>query len=104
MKLTVLASCVLAAAVSAGLAAQGGGATNTEQTIMGCVKGDGTDANPWMLTGVVIPPPPAAAPAGGGGGRGGGGRGGGRGGVAAASSAELQTERHQHDAVGRRTR
>ena len=63
MKLTVLGTLVLAGAVIAGLAAQG-----TEQTIMGCVKGDGTDANPWMLIGVVIPPPPPAAPAGGGGG------------------------------------
>ena len=56
MKLTVLSTLVLAGAVIAGLAAQG-----TEQTIMGCVKGDGTDANPWMLTGVVIPPPPPAS-------------------------------------------
>ena len=72
MKLRVLGTLVLAGAVMAGLAAQG-----TEQTIMGCVKGDGTDANPWMLTGVVIPPPPPAAPAGGGGR--GGGRAGGRG-------------------------
>jgi hypothetical protein len=76
MKLTVLASVALAAAVTAGVAAQGG--STTEQTIMGCVKGDGTDANPWMLVGVVIPPPPPPPPPGPpGGGRGGGGRGGG---------------------------
>jgi hypothetical protein len=71
MKLTVLAGVVLAAAVTAGVAAQSGSAT--EQTIMGCVKGDGSDASPWMLVGVVIPPPPPPPPAGPpGGGRGGG--------------------------------
>ncbi len=75
MTVSVLGTLVFAGFVVAGLAAQG-----TEQTIMGCVKGDGTDANPWMLIGVVIPPPPPAAPAGGGGR---GGRGGGRGGDAA---------------------
>jgi hypothetical protein len=61
MKLFVLGTIVLATVVTAGLAAQGGAA---EQTIMGCVAGEGTEASPWMLTGVVIPPPPAA-PAGG---------------------------------------
>jgi hypothetical protein len=74
MKLTVLGSVVFVAAVTSGLAAQGPNAANTERTIMGCVAGDGSDASPWMLTGVIIPvPPPAPA----GGGRGGGGRGGG---------------------------
>jgi hypothetical protein len=53
MKLRVLGTLVLAGGVMVGLGAQG-----TEQTIMGCVKGDGTDASPWMLIGVVIPPPP----------------------------------------------
>src|SRR4029450_1716838 len=76
MKLTVLAGVVLAAAVTAGVAAQSG-STTTEQTIMGCVKGDGSDANPWMLVGVVIPPPPPPPPAGPPGGGGRGGRGGG---------------------------
>jgi hypothetical protein len=80
MKLIVLGSLVFVAAVGAGLAAQGGSTgSGTEQTIMGCVKGDGTDANPWMLTGVVIPPPPPPPPPpGAGGGRGGARGGGGR--------------------------
>ena len=74
MKLTILGGVVFVAAITAGLAAQAPDAT-TERTIMGCVKGDGTEASPWTLTGVIIPvPPPAAAPGGGGGGRGGGGR------------------------------
>ena len=78
MKLTVIGSVALAAAVVAGLAAQGGSsASGTEQTIMGCVKGDGSDANPWTLAGVVIPPPPPLPPPGPpGGGRGRGGEGG----------------------------
>src|ERR1700748_1579387 len=86
MKLgVVLGGWVLAGAVAAvaGLAAQG-----TEQTIMGCVKGDGTDANPWTLIGVVIPPPPPAPPAGGGGVARGAGRGGGRGDAAAAGGGQ----------------
>jgi hypothetical protein len=80
MKVIVLVSLAFVAAVGAGLAAQGGATgSGTEQTIMGCVKGDGTDANPWMLTGVVIPPPPPPPPPGGpGGGRGARGGGGGR--------------------------
>ena len=81
MKLTVvLCSIVLVAAVGAGLTAQGGGATN-EQTITGCVKGDGSEARPWTLAGVVIlppaPVPPPGPPGGGRGARGGGGRDGG---------------------------
>jgi len=48
------------------------------QTIIGCVKGDGSAQNPWTLADVVIPPP--APPNAGRGGRGGpgGGRGAGR--------------------------
>jgi hypothetical protein len=72
MKLTVLGSVVFVAAVSWGLAAQGPNAGNTERTIMGCVAGDGSDASPWMLTGVIIYPPAPPAPAGGGRGAGGG--------------------------------
>jgi hypothetical protein len=74
MKLTILGGVVFVAAITAGLAAQAPDAT-TERTIMGCVKGDGTEANPWTLTGVIIPVPPPPAPPGAGGGRGGGGRG-----------------------------
>ncbi len=86
MKLTILGGVVFVAVITAGLAAQGPDAT-TERTIMGCVKGDGTEANPWTLTGVIIPvPPPAAAPGGGGG----GGRGGG---VAAARRAAHRQRR-----------
>ena len=81
MKLTVLGSVVFVAAVASGLAAQGPNAANTERTIMGCVAGDGSDASPWMLAGVIIYPPAAPAPAGGGRGAGrGAGGGGGRGG------------------------
>jgi hypothetical protein len=79
MKLTVIGSVALAAALVAGLAslaAQGGSsASGTEQTIMGCVKGDGSDASPWTLAGVVIPPPPPLPPPGPPGGRGRGGEG-----------------------------
>jgi hypothetical protein len=95
MKL-VLGSLVLVAAVGAGLAAQGGSDATTERTIMGCVKGDGTEASPWTLAGVVIippaPVPPPPPPGGGGRGARGGGDGreggppaaGGRGGRGAA--------------------
>jgi len=73
----VLGSLVLVAAVGAGLAAQGGSDATTERTIMGCVKGDGSEASPWTLAGVVIippaPVPPPGPPGGGRGARGGGG-------------------------------
>jgi hypothetical protein len=52
-------------------------AAPAEQTVIGCVRGEGTAQAPWVLAGVVIPPP---APAGAGrGGGGGAGRGAGRG-------------------------
>src|ERR1700730_15488914 len=93
MKLTVLGSVVFVAAVASGLAAQGPNAANTERTIMGCVAGDGSDASPWMLTGIIVYPPAAPAPAGGGGGAGrGAGRGGGRGGGGAPGAAEAPAE------------
>jgi hypothetical protein len=92
MKRTVLGSLVFVAAVASGLAAQGPNAANTERTIMGCVAGDGSDASPWMLTGVIIYPPAPPAPAGGrGGGRGAGG-GGGRGGGGAPGAAGAPAE------------
>jgi hypothetical protein len=79
MKLAMLGGVVAICAATAIVAAQQPAAT--EQTVIGCLKGEGTAQSPWMLTGVVIPPP---APAGRGGG---GGRGGGRGGGAGAPAA-----------------
>jgi hypothetical protein len=90
MKDTVLGSMLFVAAVTSGLAAQGPNAATTERTIMGCVAGDGSDANPWTLAGVIIyppaPPPARGDGAGRGAGRGAGG-GAGRGGDAAAGGA-----------------
>jgi len=73
MKLAVLGGVAVICAAAAIVAAQAPAEQQT-QTVIGCVKGEGTAQSPWMLTGVVIPPPPAP-----GAGRGGGGRGGGRG-------------------------
>ena len=58
------------------------------QTIIGCVKGDGSAQNPWALADVVIPPPAPANAGRGGAGRGGagGGRGAGREGGAPAAA------------------
>ena len=75
MKLAVLGGVIALCAATAIVAAQQAPPAET-QTILGCLKGEGTAQSPWMLTGVVIPPP--APP---GAGRGGGGRGGGRGGA-----------------------
>jgi len=72
MKLAVLGGVAVICAAAAIVAAQAPAEQQT-QTVIGCVKGEGTAQSPWMLTGVVIPPPPAP-----GAGRGGGGRGGGR--------------------------
>jgi len=90
MKLTVLGSVIFVAAVTSGLAAQGPNAANTERTIMGCVAGDGSDASPWMLTGVIIPPPAPPAPAGGGRGAGRGAAGGRGGGAPGAGGAPAE--------------
>ncbi len=77
MKLAVLGGVVALCAATAIVAAQQAAPTE-QQTILGCLKGEGTAQSPWMLTGVVIPPPaPPNAGRGGGGGRG-GGRGAGR--------------------------
>ena len=79
MKLAVLGGAALVCAATAVVIGQAPAApTNQTQTVIGCVKGEGTTQSPWVLAGVVIPPP-AAAPAGRGGGRGGPGAGGGRG-------------------------
>jgi len=73
MKLAVLGGVALMCAATAFVAAQA--PTPEEQTVIGCVRGDGTAKAPWVLAGVVIPPP---APAGRGGRGGPGGRGAGR--------------------------
>jgi hypothetical protein len=78
MKLAVLGGMAAICAATAIVAAQAPASTDQTQTIIGCLKGEGTAQSPWMLTGVVIPPP-APANAGRGGGAG-GGRGAGRGG------------------------
>jgi hypothetical protein len=73
MKLAVLGGVALVCATTAVVVAQGQATAPQVQTVIGCVKGEGTTQSPWILAGVVIPPP-AAAPAGrGGGGRGAGG-------------------------------
>ena len=79
MKLAVLAGAVAMCGATAIAAAQQPSPAEQTQTILGCVKGEGTLQSPWMLTGVVIPAPvPANAGRGvGAGGRGGVGRGGG---------------------------
>jgi len=72
MKLAVLGGVAVICAAAAIVTAQAPAEQQT-QTVIGCVKGEGTAQSPWMLTGVVIPPPPApGAGRGGGGGRGGG--------------------------------
>jgi hypothetical protein len=85
MKLAVLGGVAVICATTAIVVAQNQAApTNQTQTVIGCVRGEGTTQSPWVLAGVVIPPP-AAAPAGRGGGR--GGPGGGRGAGAAGAAA-----------------
>ncbi len=78
MKLAVLGGVAAICAASVLATAQAPTEQQT-QTVIGCVKGEGTAQAPWMLTGVVIPPPaPANAGRGGrGGGRGAGREGGG---------------------------
>jgi hypothetical protein len=79
MKLAVLGGAAVICAATAIVAAQQAAPTEQQtQTVIGCVRGEGTAQSPWVLAGVVIPPPPAPG-AGRGGFGGGGGRGGGRG-------------------------
>src|SRR5438067_9676943 len=79
MKLAVLGGIAAICAAGAIVAAQAPASTDQTQTIIGCLKGEGTAQAPWVLAGVVIPPPaPANAGRGGPGGPG-GGRGAGRG-------------------------
>jgi hypothetical protein len=73
MKLAVLGGVAMICAATAIVAAQQAAPTEQTQTVIGCVRGEGTAQAPWVLAGVVIPPP---APAGGGRGGPGGGRGG----------------------------
>ena len=81
MKLAVLGGVAVICATTALVVAQNQAApTNQTQTVIGCVRGEGTTQSPWVLAGVVIPPPPVI-PAG-------GGRGGGRGGPGAAGGRE----------------
>jgi hypothetical protein len=78
MKLAIFGGVVAICAATAIAAAQQAAPADQTQTILGCLKGEGTAQSPWMLTGVVIPPPaPAGVGRGGGAGRGGAGRGGG---------------------------
>ena len=72
MKLAMLGSVAAICAATAIVAAQAP-ATEQTQTVIGCVRGEGTAQAPWVLAGVVIPPPaPAAGRGGAGGGRGAG--------------------------------
>jgi len=77
MKLALLGGVAAICAATAIVAAQAPATEQQTQTVIGCLKGEGTAQSPWVLAGVVIPPPaPANAGRGGGGGRGaGGGRG-----------------------------
>ena len=73
MKLAVLGGVAAICAATAIVAAQAPASTEQTQTVIGCVRGEGTAQAPWVLAGVVIPPPaPAAGRGGAGGGRGGG--------------------------------
>ena len=77
MKLAVLGGVAAICAATAMVAAQAPAPTEQTQTVIGCVRGEGTAQAPWVLAGVVIPPPaPPAGRGGAGGGRGGAGRGG----------------------------
>ncbi len=78
MKLAVLGGVAVICAATAIVAAQQAAPTEQTQTVIGCVRGEGTAQAPWVLAGVVIPPAPAPGAGrggGGGAGRGGAGRG-----------------------------
>jgi hypothetical protein len=61
MKLAILGGVVAICATTAIVAAQQAAPADQSQTIIGCLKGEGTAQSPWMLTGVVIRPGPDAA-------------------------------------------
>lgn len=96
MKRFVLLGSIAVVCAATAFAVQTGSAqTSTEAIkVSGCLQGDGSDQNPWILAGAVLPPPPGAAPAAApGGGRGAGapagagrGDGAGRGGGAPAGA------------------
>ena len=75
MKLAVLGGVAAICAATAIAAAQAP-ATEQMQTVLGCLKGEGTAQSPWVLSGVVIPVPAPAGRGGRGGGRGAGREGG----------------------------
>jgi hypothetical protein len=82
MKLTILGIVAITSLAAITIAQQSPAAQTSAELIKvrGCLKGNGSDQNPWALRDVVLPSPRAAAPAAAPGGRGdGGGRGGGRG-------------------------
>ena len=60
MKLAVLGGVAVICAATAIVAAQQAAPTDQTQTVIGCVRGEGTAQAPWVLAGVVIPPAPAA--------------------------------------------
>ena len=56
MKLAVLGGVAVICAATAIVAAQQAAPTEQPQTVIGCVRGEGTTQAPWVLAGVVIPP------------------------------------------------
>src|SRR5580765_3853034 len=74
MKLAVLGGLAVICAATAIVAAQAPPTEQQTQTVIGCVRGEGTAQAPWVLAGVVIPPAPAPGAGRGGGGGGGAGR------------------------------
>ena len=86
MKLAVFCGVAVMCAATAIVVAQAPPAEQT-QTVIGCVRGEGTAQAPWVLAGVVIPPAPAAGAGRGGGGGRGAGRGAGAPGAAPAAPA-----------------
>ncbi|MBI2150173.1 MAG: hypothetical protein HYU27_06160, partial [Acidobacteria bacterium] len=77
MKLFVLLGSIAVVCAATAFAVQTVSAQTSSEAIKvaGCLQGDGSDQNPWILVGAVLPPPPGAAPAaapGGGAGRGAG--------------------------------
>jgi len=53
MKLAVLGGVALVCATTAVVVAQGQATAPQVQTVIGCVKGEGTTQSPWILAGVA---------------------------------------------------